>query len=72
MPRVTLVYSMGGYIFRGYDVPQNIIDQGPQVVEEYVWDSGMDPEFERDNTELQFETAQIDFIYVFNNGVNSR
>lgn len=60
--RVTLLYSVGGYIFRGYDIPQHIIDQGPQVVEEYVWDCGMDPDFERDNTELQFEAVEHDYV----------
>lgn len=56
MPRVTLVYSVSGYVFREYEVPQEIINQGAGVVDEYVSDRDIDPLFERDNTELNLES----------------
>lgn len=55
MPRVTLVYSVEGYITREYEVEQEIIDrfEGPDfmhLIEQYVYDRGLEPVFERDRT----------------------
>lgn len=55
MPIVELTYTVAGYITRGYDVPQEIIDQGASVVEEYVWDRNLVTEFERDNSYEELE-----------------
>lgn len=58
MPRVRLVYSTYGLIKKEYEVPQEVIDQGAELVEEWLWDRGEVPVYVSDNTELHLEVME--------------
>ena len=58
MPRVTLSYSTYGLIEKEYEVPQEIIDQGSEFVEEWIWDRGEVPVYVSDTRGLQLESME--------------